>query len=208
MPNIDTVIIQSNETIISDFIVDKLSIVVEEQDSQNNNKPTNIFRYKFMEEFTKEVFQFSKIHQYDGKHDFKEAWQIWVEENNSLVVEQEQLLITLGYKGNIPDKMFKSARYYFRKKSTVKKEPIKRGVYHSVRKEFLEAIDAHITSSINLNNPKPSERFDDFCKSNIDILKEEVIILCQNGFSNSNEIKKKISKTYKNRYFLSMSKNT
>jgi hypothetical protein len=40
----------------------------------------------------------------------------------------------------------------------------------------------------------------------MDILKEEVSKLCKNGFTNSDEIKQKIKKTYKNRYFLIISK--
>jgi hypothetical protein len=45
----------------------------------------NIFRYKFSEDFTKPLYQFSKIHQYDHRKDFKEAWNNWIEENADLV---------------------------------------------------------------------------------------------------------------------------
>ena len=63
-----------------------------------------------------------------------------------------------------------------------------------------------IKSKINCADYKPSDGFDEFCKQNIDLLKEEVYNLCKNGFTNSNEIKQKIKKTYKNRYFLIISK--
>ena len=102
--------------------------------------------------------------------------------------------------------MFKSARYYFRKKSTEKKEPIERRIYVSVQKDLLDAIDEHINSQIKNENYKPSQGFDEFCKNNIDLLKNEVNILCKNGLTDSNEIKKKIKKTYKNRYFLIIKK--
>ena len=78
----------------------------------------NIFRYKFSDEFTGPLYQFSKIHQYDHRKDFKEAWNIWIEENDDLVNKEAKRLSELDYKGDIIDKMFKSARYYFRKKST------------------------------------------------------------------------------------------
>ena len=42
---------------------------------------------KFIEEFTSELYKFSKIHQYDHRKDFKEAWNIWVEDNQGLVDE-------------------------------------------------------------------------------------------------------------------------
>ena len=45
-----------------------------------------------------------------------------------------------------------------------------------------------------------------FCKENISLLKEEVTQLCKNGFTDSEEIKNKIKKTYKNRYFILISK--
>ena len=96
----------------------------------------------------------------------------------------------------------KSARYYFRKKSTEKKAPTERRIYVGVQKGLLDAMDEHILSKIESKKCKPSESFDDFCKNNIDLLKEEVTLLCNNGNINSAEIKQKIKKTYKNRYFL------
>ena len=71
---------------------------------------------------------------------------------------------------------------------------------------MLDAMDSHIKSKINDVNFKPSDGFDEFCKSNLDLLKEEITNLCKNGFTDSNEIKQKIKKTYKNRYFLIISK--
>ena len=63
-------------------------------------------------------------------------------------------------------------------------------------------MDEHILSKIDSKKCKPSESFDDFCKNNTDLLKEEVNILCRNGITDNVEIKQKIKKTYKNRYFL------
>lgn len=162
----------------------------------------NIFRYKFSDEFTGPLYQFSKIHQYDHRKDFKEAWNIWIEENDDLVNKEAKRLSELDYKGDIIDKMFKSARYYFRKKSTEKKAPAERRQYIGVQKELLDAMDNHITAKINRHDGKPSESFDDFCKNNISVLEEEIAILVKNGITNTAEITEKIKKTYKNRYFL------
>ena len=98
--------------------------------------------------------------------------------------------------------MFKSARYYFRKKSTEKKIPSTRRVYRGVQKELLEAMDTHIKSSIKEEDYKPSDGFDKFCKQHIDVIKVEVNELLKIGFTDAVEIKNKIKKTYKNRYFL------
>jgi len=191
---------------------DTLSDTKESENNYNksnkfeNTNDINIYRYKFTNEFTCELFTFSKIHQYDHRKDFKEAWNIWLEENESIVDEEVRRLHNLNYEGNVKEKMFKSARYYFRKKSTEKKEPIERRIYVSVQKDLLDSIDEHINSQIKNVNYKPSQGFDEFCKNNIELLKNEVNILCKNGLTDSNEIKKKIKKTYKNRYFLIIKK--
>lgn len=162
----------------------------------------NIYRYKFTNEFTSELYKFSKIHQYDHRKDFKEAWQFWTENNNDLVENEKRRLANLGYDGDILDKMFKSARYYFRKKSTEKKEPTKRRIYIGAKKELLEAMDEHIQTNIISNDLKPSDGFEDFCKQNVELIKEQVNMLVHSGITETNEIKEKIKKTYKNRYFL------
>jgi len=179
---------------------------ISKKNTDDNNVSIIIYRYKFTEEFTNEMYKFSKIHQYDHRKDFKEAWEIWLDDNDDIVSGEVRRLTNLGYDGDILDKMFKSARYYFRKKSTEKKAPQKRRVYLSVQKNLLETMDDHIKGHINEEDYKPSEGFDRFCKENLDLLKEEVSLLCKNGFTNSEEIKQKIKKTYKNRYFILISK--
>ncbi len=173
---------------------------------ETNNININIYRYKFTDEFTAEMFKFSKIHQYDHRKDFKEAWNIWLEDNDEIVSDEVRRLTNLSYDGDILDKMFKSARYYFRKKSTEKKEPIKRRNYIGISKQLIDAMDEDIRSKIVDDDYKPSDGFNDFCKISVDLLKEEVNILFKNGFTDSNEIKNKIKKAYKNRYFLFISK--
>ena len=196
-----------------DYRLDTFCVATEEgtecvttKNKSDDTLNVNIYRYKFTDNFTNELYKFSKIHQYDHRKDFKEAWEIWLEETDELVTEEVRRLTNLGYDGNILDKMYKSVRYYFRKKSTEKKEPIERRIYVSVQKDLLDAIDEHINLQIKNENYKPSQGFDEFCKNNIDLLKNEVNILCKNGLTDSNEIKKKIKKTYKNRYFLIIKK--
>jgi len=114
-------------------------------------------------------------------------------------------LEALGYEGDVLDKMFKSARYYFRKKSTVKPEPKERRKYVGIQKELLDAMDNHIISGLNKEDYKPSEGFNDFCTNNIDALKNEVERLLSNNLA-ADDIMKKVKKTYKNRYFMKISK--
>ena len=195
---------------------DRLDTTTDAERSENtihknnhfNDAPNvNIYRYKFTDDFTTELFKFSKVHQYDHRKDFKDAWNVWLEDNDDMVHDEIRRLLNLGYDGNIHDKMFKSARYYFRKKGTEKKAPAERRQYIGVQKDLLDAMDNHIMSKINRNDCKPSESFDDFCKNNITILQEEINILVKNGITNATEIKQKIKKTYKNRYFLKVKHN-
>jgi hypothetical protein len=167
---------------------------------------SNIFRYKFADDFVADLYQFSKIHQYDDRKSFKEAWIVWLEENKEIVFTEVRRLTNLNYEGDIFDKMFKSARYYFRKKSTEKKEPKKRRVYTGSNKEFLEAIDKNIKKHMATDDYKPALGFINFCEENKNVLEEEINNLNNNGFTDKEEIMNKIKKTYKNRYFRIISK--
>jgi len=164
----------NNNSVSSDLLEDSnnASSIIEENDETNIN--INIYRYKFTNEFTEELFKFSKIHQYDHRTIFKEAWDEWLKNNSEIVDEEIRRLINLRYNGDILDKMFKSARYYFRKKSTEKKEPSKRRIYVGAQKELLTSMDDHINKNIHIENFKPSEGFDEFCKNNIYLLKIEI----------------------------------
>lgn len=196
------------DDVISDSFYDTAERAAnnENNDEKNNDININIYRYKFTNEFTVELYKFSKIHQYDHRKDFKEAWELWMEENGDIIDMEVRRLTNLGYDGDILDKMFKSARYYFRKKSTEKKAPAKRRVYVGAQKDLLDTMDEHIKNNINSGDFKPSAGFDEFCKQNIDILKEQVNQFMRAGINDSAEIKSKIKKTYKNRYFQIISK--
>jgi hypothetical protein len=179
---------------------------IDDSNERTDNYNINIYRYKFTTEFMDELFIFSKVHQYDHRKEFKQAWEEWIEDNENLIKNEVKRITELGYDGNILDKMYKSARYYFRKKSNEKKEPAKRRDYLSISKDLISSMDEHIQREIYRNDYKPSDAFEEFCKTNLDLLKEIVVYLCQNGLTNSEEIKKKIKKTYKNRYFLFIKK--
>jgi hypothetical protein len=169
---------------------------------ENMVLPNLIYRFKFTEEFIKELYEFSKIHQYDERKDFKEAWKIWTEENENIINYEITRLNNLGYKGNILDKMFKSSRYYFRKKSTEKKQPKQRREYISVTRELLNAMDSHIEKNIFCEDYQPKTGFILFCRDNEIILKEALTKIFEQGIRDSQLIQEKIKKTYKNRYFI------
>jgi len=173
-----------------------------------------IYCYKFSEPFMIELHNFSKIHQYDDRKEFKSAWVTWTEKNVELIEEETRRLHDLNYNGDINNKMFCSARYYFRKKSSEKKEQPLRHSYIYINRDIINAMDAHIlkqqetatAKATTTDNSKPSAGFLDFCKENIDLLSEEIARLYSENMS-AEDIKKKIKKTYKNRYFLKVNIN-
>ena len=187
----------------------KIDTIFENNDKNNDKNDVNniglpvlIYRFKFTEKFMKQLYNFSKIHQYDKRTDFKEAWNVWIEENGSDITEEVRRLCNLGYEGDILDKMFKSARYYFRKKSTEKKEPIQRRPYISLNKELLDAMNKHIEEHIYKADYQPKTGFIIFCKDNEKILKETINNIFNKGITESRLIEDTIKKMYKNRYFI------
>jgi len=190
----------------------------ENNDNNLNITNNNIYRFKFTNEFVEELYQFSIIHQYDHRHDFKEAWEKWNEENEDIINEEVERLLKLGYKGDILDKMFKSVRYYFRKKpySVTSNETHETHEtkttrsYKALSKLLLETMDQHVR--YNLTNEqkqeKPSVAFLEFCRENKDLLTEEISDILKEGIINKEEIINKIKKMYKNRYFFNKVKIT
>ena len=168
-----------------------------------NKQP--IFRFKFSQPFIDEMYVFSKVHQYDSRHDFKDAWNTWTEDNAELITNETKRLQNMNYQGDIMDKMFKSARYYFRKKSTIKKDPSERGLYVNLDKDLLYAMDDHIKRNMSSNiKMKPSDSVKDFQQINAEYIEEKTKHLCQEEGFDDTMIENKIKKTYKNRYFMIM----
>jgi hypothetical protein len=164
--------------------------------------PTTIYRFKFTEDFMTELYNFSKIHQYDHRKDFKEAWVKWTEVHQNIIDSEIERLRALGYQNEddiVDDKMFKSARYYFRKKNPIRAEPKQRRQYIGVDHELLETMDNHIIANIYNEDYKPKTAFVLFCKENETILKKTIMKM---SIQDAKLIQEKIKKTYKNRYFM------
>jgi hypothetical protein len=86
----------------------------------NTIKSSKIFRYKLSDDILLNITQFAKIHQFDDRHMYKDAWLIWLAEHQDSVEREVARLEQLDYKGDSIDKMFKAGRYYFREKVATK----------------------------------------------------------------------------------------
>ena len=200
-------IIKNKKNIVFDILDDDdeteiIDEILEQKIDNELSLPSTIFRFKFTEEFMEELHNFSKIHQYDHRKDFKDAWVKWTEENQDIIAKEVDRLVAMGYPNEddiVDDKMFKSARYYFRKKSAVKPEPKQRRQYIGVDHELLENMDIHIRTNIYNDDYKPKTAFIMFCKEYDTILRQTIE---QMSISDAKMIQEKIKKTYKNRYFM------
>ena len=113
---------------------------------------SHIYRYKFSSEFTNKLLAFIDIHRFDSVPIFKDEWHKWCAGNDELVQRENMRLVELGYTGDIADKMYKIARYYYKNKPTVTKSPKKRRKYVRLRGDILALMDEHVGG----NCEKPS----------------------------------------------------
>lgn len=164
------------------------------------------YRFKFTPAFLDILTRFSITHQYDAPKDFKEAFDSFKDDFKSEIEREINILTENGYKGDAIDKMYKSARYYFKNKDYSQKDKTekKRRKYITQDKEFINCVDEHIESIIN--ELKPSEGFNHFKENFQEEYNNEHERLSE-YFNDKLDIEKKIKKTYKNRYFITQTYN-
>lgn len=178
------------------------NMTCENMTSANLSKKVSIYRYQFTEEINNAIMDFAKIHMYDDRHDYKEAWKHWWESNQNILDKEIQRLESLGYDGDIQDKMYKAGRYYFRKKDANKVKAKKRQKYIVMDKEVIKSMDDHILKNMKLNYFTPADGYVDYCKNNISIINDEIVRLSRENTLDAKDFIRKFKKTYKNRYFI------
>lgn len=136
---------------------------------QESTNDTPIYRFKFTELFTKQLHVFAKLHEFDERSDFKEAWVKWLNDNDDIVSVEIERHQSLGFKGDVKAKMYESVRYYYRKKGTVEKGLSTKKKYIQLSSPFLEKIVKHIMMNIESFNDSyksiDSEEINDDSKS-------------------------------------------
>lgn len=178
-----------------------------------------VLRFNFTSSMMNELYSFAKIHEHDTRLDFKNAWKLWIEQNNLIIHTETLRLQRLGFTGIVIDKMFKSARYYFRTKSILPTSQPPRKTYECMHKPLLSMIDQQIitlikTKATNCNDDKsidgssisPADAFDLFCSQQINLILDAIRISYS---TDTNSISRdiiitftnKLKKTYKNRFY-------
>ena len=183
-------------------------------DNKSNASICRVFRFKFNKEIIDMLTYFAKLHQYDKRADYKEAWKAWYEENNDTLQREANRIIGLGYSGNVEDKMYKAARYYFRNKALMgSNENTEKSIIESNTDQkkrdyitlsiiLLDLMDEHIKSNINKSDFTPAKAYCNFCNTFSEEIKREIqVLIAEYVHITNNDICKKIKKAYKNRYY-------
>ena len=190
-------------------------------------------RFTFSNGCTEKLTEFAHRHETDDRKVFQRAWAEWIQtpDIKTMIEEEIQTLTAAGFDGDVLDKMFKSARYYYRKKpvNDGPKEQKPRKKYERLDSEILEEMDQHIMTEIKQNTvlhrtsePKPtkgedrgeallsiqaspSASFEKYCLQHKDNFLEQA----QLEFPDQDITKEqltcivdKFKKTYKNRFYV------
>ena len=159
-----------------------------------------IYRFKFRQDFLDVLVEFSRIHQFDDTKTFKEAFEIFCEDNAELIEKETNYLTSMGYDGNVIKKIYISARYYFKNKNYVPQEKKQRRKYIPQDKDFISSIDDHVIVAIR-KGKKPAAALSEFNDNFENIVNDEKSRL-KEFLNTEQDILNKIKKTYKNRYFI------
>ena len=113
------------------------------------------------------------------------------------------------------DKMFKSVRYYYRKKNKESKEENRNDEtneeknFAGLSKDMMKLMDEHINIVINkyidikktVSLVNPGKAFDEFCKTHTKEITDEIFRLKDKMILKPNEVNLKFKKSYKNRFY-------
>ena len=110
--------------------------------------------FDYSDEFAKSLAEFANAHLEDTSKTFKAAWSLWRTENIDMITNEVRRMESAGYSGSVEDKMYFSARYYYRKKAirnaqakTDEEKPLRKK-YESTDSEILTQMNEHILSQI------------------------------------------------------------
>jgi len=181
-------------------------------------------RHTYSDDLVEELSKFAKIHEYDDRVDFRAAWQTWITEPSiaTRIKEEVKRLEANGFRGDILERMYKSARYYYRTKKNKDADEIvePRKEYRALSRSILRTMDDHIYSEINNNIVKKEEMIDqvvsktyaavsftNYCRLHTTIIKDMLPRYTDRSVSNDTiriEVKnvmERAKKTYKNRFY-------
>ena len=167
-----------------------------------------IYRFKLSDDIVEELSYFSKLHQFDSRNLFKEAWKLWIEEKKEEIMRETNRLKGLGYKGDVINKLYISSRYYYKKRPSKnsnddesKKTQKPRNKYVGCTLDMITLMDEFLKQNFHYS---PKNGFDNFIEEKKDnsVYVEQIQELENVHNFSKDDIMYKLKKTYKNRYYL------
>ena len=140
--------------------------------------------FNYSDEFVEKLANFAILHLDVRNKEFKTAWNLWKNENAEIVEIEVKKMKDAGYQGSVEEKMYFSARYYYRKRAIRENKNTdesnkdgkgERKKYESADKNTLIQMNDHIISQIEssaqtstngstVSNMTPSKAFADYCE--------------------------------------------
>lgn len=165
----------------------------------------NLYRFKLTNETKELIERFSILHKEATRNDFNHSWNEFLDTNNKILQNENNKLMKEGFKGNFNEKIYKSARYYFRNKKE-NNNVQQRRPYISLDKSFITIINNFINDKRKQNVFKPSEGYEEFYNKYKDIINKEIDNLLNKNLTKK-DAENKFKKTFKNRYFQLIKRN-
>ena len=148
-----------------------------------------VFRFKNDPTIIALIERFSTIHADDALEDFNDAWDDFMRHSDEIIQRERVRLEAIGYSGNLQQKLYVSARYYYRNKNKVGDAKDsgdakdgggakdsgdayeKKRSYKKVQSNVLVTIDEFLTREAS--GVKPSVAWEQFCSENGDTFCEK-----------------------------------
>lgn len=172
----------------------------EEAENATSNTETpeiklQTFHYNFTEEIAERFMYFATLHRYDDRKVFKDAWKKWIQEEDvaAAIAKETLTLEANNYEGDILDKMFKSVRYYYRKKPVIPKAAKTRKQYVALSFSVLDDMDKHVIETIIQHTNHETNECDISPAKAFELYKAKLLTVVDDA---------KYKKTYKNRFFI------
>ena len=149
--------------------------------------------FNYSDNFADLLANFATEHFEDKNKEFKAAWKMWTDIHSAEIEKETAKMKQEGYSGDVAEKMYFSARYYYRKKAIREQtelntpdEKTPRKKYESIDKQVLVQMNDQIVLQFQTNNKNttPSKAFAQYCDQ-YSIAEDDA----------------KIKKTYKNLYW-------
>jgi hypothetical protein len=202
---------------------------LQKKELQNTNIKFQLTKYAFSDEFSHEIHAFSKEHYQEPLKVFKESWQTWISIPDIQTAIQNEIAFIKskhfsGTDDDIMQKIYISARFYYRKKEKKEKKIMdtivdhddlnhKQKLYIGFSQGFIQFMDTYIQKQIvsashnkDIIKISQKESFQQFTLTHISEIKNELFILkekydaLEQDFV-SLDIAQKIKKAYQNRFY-------